>query len=116
MLDHLPERDRPQIRQRLRRAWDGDDYQRATEERSDWFASVREIGTVEPDFPPTPHPTEPERTTNVAIVAILRVAPPSVAIRRSRRKSRAVRTASGLDADTGLPANSHLLGRVRDAA
>ena len=29
MLDHLPERDRPQVRARLRRAWADDDHDRA---------------------------------------------------------------------------------------
>jgi transposase-like protein len=32
VLDHLPERDRPLIRQRLRRAWARDDHERALEE------------------------------------------------------------------------------------
>ncbi len=32
MLDHLPERDRPLVKQRLRRAWARDDHERALEE------------------------------------------------------------------------------------
>ena len=32
MLDHLPERDRPAVKQRLRRAWARDDHQRALEQ------------------------------------------------------------------------------------
>src|SRR5205814_5722057 len=32
VLDHLPERDRPAVKQRLRRAWGRDDYERALDE------------------------------------------------------------------------------------
>ena len=32
VLDHLPERDRPAVKQRLRRAWARDDHQRALDE------------------------------------------------------------------------------------
>src|SRR4051795_8077234 len=32
VLDHLPERDRPQVKQRLRRAWARDDHERALDE------------------------------------------------------------------------------------
>ena len=32
MLEHLPERDRPAVRRRLRRAWERDDHLRAEEE------------------------------------------------------------------------------------
>ena len=32
MLDHLPERDRPAVKQRLRRAWAREDHERALDE------------------------------------------------------------------------------------
>jgi putative transposase len=37
VLDHLPERDPPHVRQRLRRAWARDDHERALDE----FAPAR---------------------------------------------------------------------------
>jgi putative transposase len=45
VLDHLPERDRPQVKRRLRRAWADDDHDRA---RAQLGALVSELGRTHP--------------------------------------------------------------------